>query len=355
MPISGKWHDREQSQEYAAELVITDDQFCQVFPCTQIDSKFPANNISHIIAEAPLKQLKISDRLGSLPRRLNFPNDGVFVTENNQAVDDYLLKLPNHKKINSSFFGSKIHAMESSFSIVIICIALVIGCVFAITKYGIPYTADKVSQHIPEELIAQINKSTLEQLDDSFLHPSLLPENRQQELRDYFAQLESEERVVLFRKGGKAIGANAFALPGSTIVFTDQMVELAEHDEELLSIYFHETGHISYRHSIRSALQSSAIALFITFVTGDGSGIAESLYTIPIILAHSAYSRKFEAEADDHTYKMMQTYKIPLHRFADIMMRLEKKYSEEEGNGKLSDYFSSHPATVDRIAKFQNN
>ena len=340
MSIAGKWHDGEQSQEFPAELVITHDQLCQVISNTQI------------VAEAPLTELKISDRLGSLPRRLNFPDSGVFVTPENQAIDNHLQKTHGNNKRFSAYWSAKLHTMESNFSIVLVCLALLIVCIYAISQYGIPYAANKVSLHIPEELIAEINETTLEHLDDGFLYPSELPENRQQELRNYFAQFEPEKRTVIFRKGSKAIGANAFALPGSTIIFTDQMVKLAEHDEELLSIYFHETGHIYNRHSIRAVLQSSAIVLLISFITGDGSGIAESLYSIPIILAHSAYSRKFEVEADDHAYETMQAHNIPLHRFADIMSRLQEEYSGSEDQSKVIDYFSSHPATADRIRKF---
>lgn len=340
MPILGKWHDGEQSQEFPAELIITNDQLCQVI------------NSDQVYAEAPLSELKISDRLGGLPRRLNFPCSGVFVTTDNHAIDNHLKKNRDNNKHSFSHWSSILHTLESNASIVAICLILVIGSVYAISKYGIPYAADKVSRHIPKELMISINESTLEHLDDSLLKATKLPESRQQELRSYFARYEPEKRTVLFREGSKAIGANAFALPGSTIIFTDQMVKLAEDDEELLSIYLHETGHISYRHSIRSVLQSSAVVLLITFVTGDGSGIAESLYGIPIILAHSAYSRKFETEADDHAYEMMQEHDIPLHRFADIMERLEKEHSASEDQSKVTNYFSSHPATADRVQKF---
>jgi Zn-dependent protease with chaperone function len=343
MPIHGKWHDGEQAQEYLADLVITDNQLCQVISNT------------HIFAEAPLNEIKISDRLGSVPRRLSFPGSGVFVTPDNQAIDNHLKKSNGSNNHKAFYWSTKIHGMESRFSIVMVCLLVLIGSIYGMSKYGIPYIAEKVSQHIPEKLIMEVNESTLEHLDNSFLYPTRLPVSRQQELRNFFATFEPEKRTVLFRRGNKVIDANAFALPGSTIIFTDQMVELAAHDEELLSIYFHETGHINYRHSIRSVLQSSAVVLFISFITGDGSGIAESLYTIPIVLAHSAYSRKFESEADEHAYQMMRMHNIPLHRFADIMSRLESKHTKTEGQSKIIDYFSSHPATADRIKKFENN
>lgn len=360
MPIAGKWYNREQSREYSAELVIHDDQHCLIHlkppPGSSVSKDVPRLSTTQpstdVIAEAHLSELTISERLASLPRRLAFPNSGLFVTEDNEAIDQHLRSTDKLGKKPGFNWPGKIHAMETSFSIALICLVLLIVSVFAVSQYGIPYLANKVSQHLPKELITQLNDATLEQLDDGFLLDSELPIERQQQLSHYFSQFDATERVIEFRKGSKAIGANAFALPGSTIIFTDQMIALAKHDEELLSIYFHEAGHIDSQHSIRSVLQSSAIALFITFITGDGSGIAESLYAIPIILAHSAYSRKFEAEADDHAHAMMLAHDIPLNRFADIMSRLEQQYSDEGDQDKVMGYFSSHPETADRIRQF---
>ena len=46
-----------------------------------------------------------------------------------------------------------------------------------------------------------------------------------------------------FRHGGY-IDANAFALPSGIIVMTDELVELAKSDDELISVLAHEIGHV---------------------------------------------------------------------------------------------------------------
>lgn len=337
--VEGQWLDGQSSQQVPATL--------------SVDS---LGTLSVSVGDQPLvsssiDEVKISDRLAKLPRRLSFPGAGSFVTEDNQSIDEVL------ERFGKTSWLAWVDRIESRILNVALCFVLVVVLVFATVRYGIPYAADEVSKTIPAPWITELEEQTLEQLDDAYFTESKLPAERRQQLKDYFSGYETNERDVVFRDGGKVIGANAFALPGATIIFTDQLVELAKHDEELLAIYFHETGHIKERHGIRGVLQSSVMALFITFITGDGSGVAEVLYTLPIVLTHSAYSRKFENEADDHALAQMDKYQIPGSRFADIMSRLESSRSNEDGQeaGKtIGGYFSSHPATIERISKFSD-
>lgn len=344
--IDGHWLPHGFSQQHPAVLRCDHLSHCQVLVDDQIK------------AQAVFGEIQISDRLGQVPRRLTFALQGTFITGNNDGIDDI------QKQFGTTRWSDKLHFLESNLQVVLISFVLLIFSIFVIAKYGVPYTAEKISKRIPQELLTIIENSTLEQLDEGYLKPSALSIERQSELTDYFASFETANRQVLFREGEEFIGANAFALPNKTIVFTDQLIALAEHDEELLSIYFHETGHILHRHGIRAVLQSSSIALFITFISGDGSGIAEIVYAIPILLAHSAYSRRFETESDDHAFEQMVANDIPLHRFADIMSRLESEHrakEAEESEGQknssakqVTNYFSSHPSTDERILRFSN-
>ncbi len=54
------------------------------------------------------------------------------------------------------------------------------------------------------------------------------------------------------------IGANAFALPGGIVIVTDQLMQLAEHDDEILAVLAHEIGHVKHRHVLRGLPQDSA-------------------------------------------------------------------------------------------------
>ena len=62
------------------------------------------------------------------------------------------------------------------------------------------------------------------------------------------------------------------ALPVGSVVFMDELIELAENDEELIAIAYHEFGHVEHRHLIRRSLQGSAVVIGLFLLSGDLGG-----------------------------------------------------------------------------------
>ena len=58
--------------------------------------------------------------------------------------------------------------------------------------------------------------------------PSVFLRHWRRDCREIGGRLPDQGLTVLFRKGGR-VGPNAFALPDGTIIFTDEMVRLANH------------------------------------------------------------------------------------------------------------------------------
>ena len=338
--LKGDWQDGQVSGTTEAYLTVSESGWVRVWKGKTV------------LAEQDVKEIKVSQRLGNIPRRLEFSEKGVFVTKNNDAVDALL------KTSRSLGWEHKVSWLESNLKIALVCLLLVIAVSWAGIFYVVPHAAETVSKKLPQSLLDTVGKHTLSHLDEYYFSESGLSAQRQQELQDYFKQYDPTAREIVFRKGGEVISANAFALPSSVVIFTDELVNLAEDDEELLSIYFHETGHIKERHGTRSVLQGSVLAVLLAFVAGDASGVAEILYTIPVFLTHTSYSREFETEADDYAYNSMLENKIALHKFADIMSRLEAAHTENKtgsDDNEFFDYFSTHPSTVMRIKRFREH
>ena len=201
-------------------------------------------------------------------------------------------------------------------------------------------------------------------MDKVFFFESLLSDERQNDLQNKFSNLlpdskEGLEYSLVFRQGG-LIGANAFALPDGTIVMTDELVELAHYDDEIVSILLHEIGHIVHRHSLRQIISHSGLAVLTVMMTGDVVSAGTLMLSLPNILMKSSFSREHETEADEYSRKEMLRLGIKTDHFANIMYRLELEYIElEEGEEELDfdtewlEYFSSHPATDDRMALFR--
>ncbi len=296
---------------------------------------------------ASLELLKLSDRIGNLPRRVYFPNGGIFCAADNDAIDQLWAE-----QGQSHAFLRFLPRLESSFTVAVVSLAVVVLLAYVGFRYWLPLMAQQAAQLVPQTVLDTVDSGALAQFDQAYFEPSELSDQRQQELRGYFSSYDLKSGTIEFRNGGNVLGANAFALPGGTIIFTDQMVELSQHDEELLAIYFHETGHVAHRHGVQAILQSSTVALLFTFLTGDGSGIAEALYVVPFFLLHNAYSRKFELSADAYAKEQMLSFDIEPSRFSDIMLRLQPSASDSD---EFNAYFSTHPSTKERLQAFSGS
>jgi Zn-dependent protease with chaperone function len=152
-----------------------------------------------------------------------------------------------------------------------------------------------------------------------------------------------------FRAGGQ-IGANALALPGGILVFTDEIVALAQHDDELVAVAAHELGHVRHRHVLRQILASTGVLVVGQVVLGDVSGILDLAGGLPAILLQSGYSRDMESEADAHALAMLERACLPPRRFSDLLGRLDAAHG---GELKAITLFSSHPDTRERLRNFQ--
>ena len=65
---------------------------------------------------------------------------------------------------------------------------------------------------------------------------------------------------IEFRKS--RIGPNAFALPGGSIVITDELVALVDGDAAVVTgVLGHELGHVRHRDGMRMLLQASAVGV----------------------------------------------------------------------------------------------
>ena len=294
-----------------------------------------------------LAEISFSDRLGNMPRSLYLPDGRVCETQQNDAID---VELKQRKLLRTAGF---IHHLESKSIYILPAIAVTVLLVFAFLKYILPYSAEKIAYAIPQDIASQIGTGTLKTLDKLVLEPSALGPYKKKEITAAFNtmadQLIDLPPLNLQFRSAKSIGPNAFALPDGTIVMTDQLVILSTNNEELLSILAHEIGHIKNRHAIRMVLQNSAMLLVLTTLTGDATSASSIVSTLPTLLIESAFSRDLESEADDYAMDVMKKADIPLHYFADIMQRLSMGRAEDE----TGEYFSSHPITRSRIAKFR--
>lgn len=351
MEISGYAYDGRSSERLSASLRVSG---------LHVELQIPSRQITQRL---PLDEVSVSDRIGNSPRKFSFPDGYSFHSDENDAIDAVLHQ---HKPNRTA---ALIHKLESRYHYVLLALLGTVVFSWLFVAKGLPATTNWIAHQLPSDLLQTTGEQTLALLDKYALEESTLPTARQEQLTRLFDQRDAlaesgEQFQVLFRKGG-GLGANAFALPGGTIVFTDELVEKACYDEELLAIYGHEVGHLVHRHSLRHTIQGSVMALALALLIGDASAMGELLIGVPSLLIELQFSREFELEADQFAYQYMQQQQIPLYHFSSILSRIsEPDQSDDEGSNKsdtntagkrdsnLESFFSTHPSTPARIGKF---
>ncbi len=294
-----------------------------------------------------LRDTHITDRLGNTPRAIYLPDGGKCETEANDTIDEVL------RRNGPGPGGRWLHALESRLRFAMLALLLSVAVIWGTIEFGIPWLAERVAYAMPVEMQVELGAGTLATLDKLLFEPSQLPSGEQDRLVERFTAMTStlqhgEHYRLVFRRSPRG-GANAFALPSGTIVVTDELVRLAQDENELLAVMAHEVGHVVHRHGLRHVLQNSAVALLVVTVTGDIASLSALAATVPTLLVEAKYSRAFELEADQYVVDYLRLHGIAPRHFASILRRLQ----EESGSAESAvGYLSSHPATSERLRSF---
>lgn len=306
----------------------------------------------------PLPEIRLSPPLGSVRRSLYLP-DGATC----ELADESFATTLEHRQGKGFFFRS-LHLWEMNLKLALAALAATIAALGLFVQFGLPMLAKRAAFAIPPATEASLGIETLHILDRTLFEPTILAESRQRELRALFAavvaDLGSEDRpfVLVFRRS-RHLGANALALPGGTVVLTDELEELNEHDEEIIAVLAHEIGHVRNRHALRQVIQSSTAGLIIATLTGDVFSATSLAAALPTMLADAKFSRDMEREADDFAAAYLQQKGIPLERFVAILLRLQHSHDgrsdQEDTEDGVTDYLSTHPATAERIERLRQD
>ena len=303
--------------------------------------------------EYPLDAVELQPRLGGMRPQLRFADgsvcelatDATHDAQLDASLDAVLAPLSQRRG------GRFLHRFERSLPLVLLAVLFTVAFVYALIQYGIPVMAREIAYRMPLEIEARMGDEALEVFDHWFMEDSALDATRRQELEAQFQALarstDAPPVTVLFRNS-EDLGANAFALPDGIIVFTDDLVALAEDDRELLGVFAHELGHVQHRHTLRHVLQNSATGLLLIMLTGDIGSASSLAATLPTLLVQTKFSREFETEADDYAIALLARHAIDSEHLGNLLARMDA----QAGGETLPGFLSTHPATDDRVRKF---
>ncbi len=190
-----------------------------------------------------LERLEISDRIGSIPRRIRFPDASEFETGDNDAVDQMLGAAAPRQ--------TWAHRLERNWGIAVGALVGVVAVSFLFLRFGLPVVAGWVASTLPPSTDRIIGQHAIQILDHGILKPSKLDAQRQAVLQNLFSRMTATMKdghdYRLELRSSPALGPNAIALPAGIVVMTDQLSSLAANDEELMAVLAHEIGHVRGR------------------------------------------------------------------------------------------------------------
>jgi Zn-dependent protease with chaperone function len=291
--------------------------------------------------------IRVSEPIGGAPRTLTFP-DGSYCEAPQGAELNALLAALVHS--DGAVARWQMSWRLAAAGVIVMLVVLAAGY-----RWGLPWVAERVAPMVPPAVVTAMSDQVMKALDGRMLVASQLPAERQQAIADGFRHIVAGDPALagsrlLFRSAPRA-GPNAFALPDGQVVLFDELVSLADTDEEVLGVLAHELAHVKYRHGLRQLIQSSVVAAIAASYFGDVSSLLSGLTALVL---ESKYSRGFELEADAFGASMMRRNGRSAEGLASMLEKMERAHEKGAPPSQSSaDWLSSHPDTAERIARLR--
>ena len=314
-----------------AELTATPDTIYLIDPDT-----------NKLLSRVPRNDVRFDAPVGTGPRNVHFPDQWMFQTEDPEVSiilqEPLSSRLLRHFEIFSPRLG--------------LVIAGAIGAIFMVWKWGLPVLVALAVWMTPDSMTRQIDASTLASLDLIMAKDSKLSldqrANQQKLMQQLLPHVDLPGRdIVLKFRSVPGAGPNAMALPGGTLILTDELVTQFGDDPDLIAgVLAHEIGHVAENHSLKQLYHSLSIYLLIALVAGDVGPILDSIALEGQTVINLSFSRRHELDADSYALHLIDQAGFSntgLQRFFEAI----KSY---DGN---SDWRSSHPLSRDRIRNIE--
>jgi Zn-dependent protease with chaperone function len=330
--VSGEWHAARSNVSNPAHLKFSGHMLLV----------YGAND-NRVYVQADIELIEVSQRVGSIPREITFPDGSLFETLDNDGIDTLLR---HHRKKGVGV----VHWLEQFRPRLIGITAAAVFLAYATYRLALPAMVELAVAVTPPMVPELMSSSTMATLDRTAFSPTELSGEKQDEIRQDFAKIAAqaegspEDYKLNFRKGG-VIGPNAFALPDGTLVVTDELVSLAGDDLQMITgVLAHEIGHVEHEHSLRQLYRAAGVAGLVMLVAGDVGSAMEDILTQGGGLLALSHSRDAEAEADRRSVELMRAAGLDATAIERFFALMEEEYGDRSKTSMLS----THPGTPER-------
>ncbi len=141
---------------------------------------------------------------------------------------------------------------------------------------------------------------------------------------------------------------NAFNTPGGNVYVNTGLIEAASSVAELAGVMAHEIAHGVSRHATEQMSKAYGINIAASILLGNQPGLVEQIAAqIAAGGAMASFSREDEREADRLGVRFMHRAGYNPLGLASFFEKLLER--EQRQPGALSQFFSTHPLTAERV------
>lgn len=288
---------------------------------------------------ALVKVVTLEAPLGSVETRLCLPDGWLFLTNDRRI----------HSLLGRNRLGAWRHSLEAFSPRLIGVFAAALVGLWAIWAYALPLLAAIAVWLTPPQMIAAIDRGTLNSFDATFAEPTTVSAQRQSEIQDLFEKLvvhvpqHNDHSFRLEFRAIPAVGPNAFALPGGTMIMTDDMIDTFGDDRDLIAgVLAHEMGHVVDQHGLKMLYRSVSLYVIFALFAGDFGPVLDEVMVEGHALLALVHSKRFERDADQFALGL-------LHDAGISPLGLRRFFKELEKYDVPTDWMSTHPLSKDRV------
>ncbi len=298
------------------------------------------------LARAGLSEVRRATRLGSLPSEVAFPGGWRFLSDDHRAIDGLLGTMP----------ANRLHSLEAFRPRLALVVVAVLFGAFAVWRWGLGLAVALALSVTPAGLPDVIDSGYVRILDHTLASPSGLAGEEQRKVRTVFDRLlgfapqPPYGDYTLHFRGMPGLGPNALALPGGTIIVSDELVEQFPDADMQAGVLAHEISHVGEKHGLGQLYRNVGLFALIGLLVGDVGPVLEDMLLEGGILLSLSYSRSQEAEAD----RLGAGLAAKAGFDPDGLARFLDSLGSAEGS-PVPSWLSTHPPTEERVRQLRGD
>ena len=224
-----------------------------------------------------------------------------------------------------------------------VLVALIIGA-----WYAIPAMAHAAIEQMPVSVAREIGDIAFKQQDHGgpiLTDPEVqaFADGLVRDLARHAERQDLEFRVAVI----DSPTVNAFCLPGGQMAVYTGLLRSATSVDEVAGIVGHEMAHATRRHGVHGLLRTVGVAVALSVVLGDISGLAGQAAMTAIV---NGYSRDQEHEADAEGARLAAAAGYDPRGMALFFARLAAEGGSLPG---WAQWMSTHPDHAERVAAIE--